>query len=92
MLKCPICGSGGYQYDSWSEDYWGTVERHGYCEKCGYRVEQAYSPVFEAYMDVKKGFKAPHGYVKKNIRKHKRYRRKCNAPKLDINPIWVWMV
>ena len=89
MNRCPICKSNGYQYIDFSEDYWGIVERHGYCEKCGYCVEQVYSPIFEAYMDTKKGYKTLNGYVKKDIRKHKRYRRKCNAPKLEINPYYI---
>ncbi len=47
-MNCPICGSNDYEYISFSEDYFGTVERHGSCERCGYLVEQAYSPIMEA--------------------------------------------
>lgn len=53
-MNCPICGSNDYEYISFSEDYFGIVERHGSCERCGYLVEQAYSPIMEAYRDIKK--------------------------------------
>lgn len=92
MCKCPICGSNEYRYDRYVEWGIGTVEQHGSCEKCGYIVEQAYTPVMEAYMDIKRGFKTVNGYIKKDVRKHRRIRKKCNAPKKEINPLWVWYV
>lgn len=92
MRKCPICGSDKYQYVSFTEDYWGIVEQHGYCERCGYCIEQVYSPTMEGYMDIKKGFKTRDGYVEKNAKKHRRFRRKCNAPKMEVNPLWVRMM
>ena len=39
-MNCPICGSNDYEYISFSEYYFGIVERHGSCERCGYLVEQ----------------------------------------------------
>ncbi len=41
--KCPICGYKKYRYTRYTEMDWGTVEQHGYCERCGYTIEQAYS-------------------------------------------------
>ena len=65
-MNCPICGSNDYEYISFSEDYFGIVERHGSCERCGYIVEQAYSPIMEAYRDIKRGIKTRNGYIEKN--------------------------
>lgn len=91
-MNCPICGSNDYEYISFSEDCFGTVECHGSCERCGYLVEQVYSPIMEAYRDIKRGIKTRDGYIEKNAKKHKRIRKKCNAPKMDVNPIWAWYV
>jgi len=33
---CPICGSNEWKYVSYSEEYWGVVEQHGYCDRCGF--------------------------------------------------------
>ena len=66
-MTCPICKSKYYDYISWSEYCWGTVEQHGYCDRCGYRIEQAYSPVIEAFYVVKRGYKLPSGeYIANN--------------------------
>ena len=46
----------------------------------------------EAYRDIKRGIKTRDGYIEKNAKKHKRIRKKCNAPKMDVNPIWAWYV
>lgn len=81
-MNCPICGSTDYEYISFSEDYWGTVERHESCERCGYLIEQAYTPIIEAYRDIKRGIKTQNGYIEKNAKKHKRIRRKCKAQKI----------
>lgn len=92
MIRCPICKSNKYVYNAYEEEYWGsiiTVEQDGYCPRCGYIIKQAYSPVFEAFCDTKKGYKCPNGtYIQKNTRKHKRYRRRSKI-KLQINPEWV---
>ncbi len=56
-IKCPMCKSKTFDYCSYSEYGWGIVEQHGYCKRCGYVVEQAYSPAMEAFLDIKKGFK-----------------------------------
>jgi RNA polymerase subunit RPABC4/transcription elongation factor Spt4 len=40
---CPVCHSSKYKYQYWTEFGWGTVEQHGYCDQCGYIVDQAYS-------------------------------------------------
>ena len=89
-VQCPICGSKKFDYVSYSEYGWGTVEQHGYCDRCGYIVEQAYSDVYEAFWDVKRGFKHPDGhYVPKNVKRHNRIRRKRNIEGIEINPIWI---
>lgn len=90
IIECPICGSETFEYFSYSEWGWGTVEQHGNCSRCGYIIEQAYSPVSKAFWDIKKGFKHPeNGYQAKNIRKHKRIRRKKNIRDIEVNPIWL---
>ena len=87
---CPICGYKYFEYFSESMWGWGTVEQSGYCERCGYTVSQAYSPVYEAFWDIKKGFKHPeNGYQAKNIRRHKRIRRKKNIKNIEVNPLWL---
>ena len=35
MVICPICGYKKYRYTRYTEMEWGTVEQHGYCERCG---------------------------------------------------------
>lgn len=77
FITCPMCKSKTFDYCSYSEGYWGIVEQHGYCNRCGYVIEQAYSPSMESFSDIKKGFKNSFGeYYPKNIRKHKRVRKK----------------
>ncbi len=87
---CPICGYKYFEYVSYSECGWGTVERHGHCEQCGYVVEQAYSDVYEAFWDIIKGYKDYKGnYHPKNVKKHRRVRRKLNVRGVEVNPIWL---
>ena len=75
--NCPVCGSKEYGYESYSEFGWGSVEQYGYCDKCGYTIEQAYSPVYEFFSDLRKGYKDMGGtYHEKNEVRHKRIRRK----------------
>jgi|688.fasta_scaffold171238_7 hypothetical protein len=38
---CPICG-GKTIHQSWSEDYWGTVESWTDCYNCGFRAGYSY--------------------------------------------------
>lgn len=81
-----------FEYCSYSEDYWGTVEQRGNCSRCGYMIEQAYSPSIDCFWDIKKGFKNAFGtYYPKNIKKHKRIRRKLGIKNSDyeINPEWI---
>lgn len=71
---------------------WGTVEQHGSCSRCGFIVEQAYSSTFCCFWDIEKGFKHPNGtYYAKNVKKHKRIRRKLGIKNTDyeINPEWL---
>ena len=88
--KCPICQSKTFEYVSYSEYGWGIVEQHGHCHRCGYIVEQAYSPVYEAFWDIKRGFKHPSGkYYPKNVKRHKRIRRKLDIKNIEVNPLWI---
>lgn len=91
IVECPICKSKTFEYVSYSEYGYGIVEQHGFCHRCGYRVEQVYSSVFDAFLDIKRGFKLPSGkYVPNNVRKHKRIRRKLGIKNIEINPMWVY--
>ena len=90
IIKCPVCHKNTFEYCSFSEYGWGIVEQHGYCKRCGYVVEQAYSSVLEGIQDIKRGFKLPNGlYVEKDIKRHKRIRRKLNVKNIEINPLWI---
>ena len=90
---CPICKSKTFDYTSYSEYEWGVVEQHGFCHRCGYRIEQSYSPVIEAFLDIKRGFKSPSGeYIPKNVKKHKRIRRNMGIKNIEINPIWIYFI
>lgn len=93
QVICPICKSKIFEYVSYSEYEWGTVEQHGHCSRCGYTVEQSYSPVYEAFWDVKRGFKHPSGcYVPKNVKRHKRIRRKLGIKNIEVNPSWIFYI
>lgn len=93
LTNCPICQSKTFDYISYSEYGWGTVEQHGYCNRCGYTIHQAYSPVYEAFHDIKRGFKDYYGnYHPKNVKKHKRARRKSNVKNIDVNPLWIYYI
>lgn len=92
IINCPICKSKTFEYCSYSEYGWGIVEQHGNCNRCGYLIEQAYSPSCDCFWDVKKGFKDRFGkYYSKNVKKHKRIRRKLGIKRTDydINPEWI---
>ena len=93
FITCPICGSKTFDYISYSEWGWGIVEQHGYCVRCGYCIQQAYSPVVDGFLDIKKGFKTKSGnYIPKDIKRHKRIRRKLGINDIDINPEWILYV
>lgn len=93
LTMCPICKSKTFDYVSYSEECWGIVEQHGYCSRCGYIIEQVYSPVYEAFCDVKRGFKHPNGYyVQKNAKRHKRIRRKLSIKNIEVNPVWIYHI
>ena len=78
--KCPICGSYSYKYERYVTEFWGgmvTVEQYGDCDKCGYTIRQAYSSVYEGFVDCKRGWKDYEGkYHEKNYKRHRRVRRK----------------
>lgn len=93
LIECPTCHSKTFEYISFLEEGWGIVEQHGYCDKCGYTVEQAYSPVYEAFYDIKKGYKDALGkYHPKNVKRHKRIRRRLDTKNIDVNPSWVFYI
>lgn len=54
-IKCPICHHNTFNYISYSEYEWETVEQHGYCDRCGFMIEQAYSSPFCMFFRQKKG-------------------------------------
>lgn len=92
--KCPICGYKDYRYVSYSEECWGIVEQHGYCERCGYIVEQAYSAVVEGFvLDRKRGYRNNYTgeYYPSNKRKRRRMRRKYHI-KHTPNDWWLDMI
>lgn len=77
--RCPICNSKKYKSIIYTEEYWGIVEEHSFCDRCGYMVEMAYSkPIVGFYPPLRKGYKNKYNgvYCGKNIRKRKRVKRK----------------
>lgn len=51
MMKCPVCGKEN-EYEYYSEFGWGIVERHYYCDRCTYFLEQGYThPIAGISMD-----------------------------------------
>lgn len=78
--RCPTCGSVNYRYNYYTEEYWGIVEQHGYCDRCGYMVEQCYSQAVDGYMPpLCRGYRDKYGkYHAKNSRKRKRMKRRFN--------------
>ena len=90
MENCPICNYSKYRYVYYTEEYWGIVEQHGYCKRCGYTIEQAYSGVIEGFTPPsRRGWRDRNGeYHTKNIRQQKRMKRKYNL-KYDNNN---WML
>ena len=92
-IECPICHAKTFDYVSYSEDPYGTIEQHGHCHRCGYIVEQAYSGVLEAFYDVKIGYKHPTlGYIPRDVERHKRIRRKLGIKNIEVNPEWVYYI
>ena len=88
LSGCPVCGAVAFDYCSYSESGWGIVEQHGYCRRCGYSIEQAYGPAMECFIDTRKGFGHPVSgvYVPKDMRRHRRVRRKLGAEGIPVNP------
>lgn len=52
--KCPICGYEGFKDVHYAEEYWGIVEQHCYCDRCGYVIEQCYSEAIEGVLSSNK--------------------------------------
>ena len=93
IRKCPCCGKNTYKADIDYCEFWGAwvlCEEHGGCDSCGYRCEMAYSEPLEFFVDVKRGFRDhKDNYIKKDIRKHKRNRKRVNTDGMPINPFWA---
>lgn len=92
--KCPICGYKDYRYVSYSEECFGIVEQHGYCERCGYIVEQAYSEVVGGLeLDRTRGYRNAYTgeYLSNNKRKRRRMRRKYHI-KHTNKDWWLSMI
>ena len=84
FITCPISKSKTFDYCSYSEFGWEQQSNMD-------TVKQAYSPVMEGFLDIKKDFKNPLGeYISKNAKKHKRVRRKLNIKNIEVNPEWVF--
>ena len=71
---CPICKSKEWKYTHYTEECWGIVEQHGYCNHCGYMIEQCYSDekffyIISEYTDY--GILKDQFGIKKNIQKIK---------------------
>lgn len=77
-MNCPVCGYREYKYIQYTEFGWGTVEQHGYCDRCGYTIEQSYSPTIEGFQPpIRRGGRDYKGiYHSKNWRKRVRMKRK----------------
>ena len=78
--KCPICSYKKYKDVHYTEECYGIVEQHCYCDRCGFVIEQAYSePIYGFYPPTRKGYKDHNGvYHPKNIKRRKRMKRKYN--------------
>lgn len=87
---CPVCNKNSFHYVHYTEEFAVLCEQHGYCTSCGYIVEQVYSSVETAFLDITKGYKMANGkYMSKNARKHRRIRRKLGIMNCNVNPEWV---
>ena len=76
--KCPICGYKKFKDEHYTEGWFGIVEQHCYCDRCGYTIEQAYSePIGGFRPPIRRGGKDSQGvYHPKNRRKRARVKRK----------------
>lgn len=77
--RCPICNSKKYKSVIYTGEYWGIVEEHSLCDRCGYMVEMAYSkPIVGFYPPLRRGYRNKYNgvYYAKDIRKRKRIKRK----------------
>lgn len=79
-INCPICNYDKYEYKSYTENGWGVVEQYGYCDRCGYMIDQCYSRPIDGFCPPRKrGGKGYLGvYYPKNSRKRKRIKRRYN--------------
>ena len=75
LVECDVCGKQN-EYICYSEDI-GIVERHYFCDNCGFFVEQAYSSVL-------KGISL--GDEKMQLRRNS-YKDKINQLKLETYDI-----
>lgn len=74
---CPICNSKEWKYEYYAEEYYGIVEQHGYCNHCGFMIEQCYSETMSGFVsDLNRGYKLDGVWYGKNRRKRTRLRRK----------------
>lgn len=90
---CPVCKFDKYRYVSYSEYGWGIVEQHGYCDRCGYTIEQAYSSAVVGFEHPqRKGYRDMNGiYHPSNFRKRRRMRRKFGI-KLESEDRYLAMI
>lgn len=89
--RCPICGSKKWKYVSYAEGFYGIIEQHGYCERCGYTVEQSYSqPIAGFELNQTRGRKYNGKWYGKNTRKRKRMKRKYGIK--HTNKDWIFFL
>lgn len=95
MIQCPLCKHpSSFEDVSYSGEF-GTEEQHSHCHRCGYFVEQCYSPVYTGIVDYFRGHKTcDGGYITSNRRKHKRIRRRLHISGKDIgiNLPWFYQI
>lgn len=87
---CPICNSKKYVYTHYREE-WGLVEQYGYCDRCGYVMQQAYSPVETGFYPIRKrGYRDSRGvYHASNKKARIRMKRKFNIKYPNEQRNWL---
>lgn len=89
---CPVCSSSKYVYTCYREE-WGLVEQYGYCDRCGFVLQQQYSPVQTGFYPMRRrGYKDARGvYHNANRRARIRMKRKYDI-KYIREPGNMWLI
>lgn len=88
--RCPVCNSAKYAYTHYREE-WGLVEQYGYCDRCGFTLQQAYSPVKTGFYPIRRrGYRDAKGvYHASNRRVRIRLKRKHNIKYSNEDREWL---